>query len=154
MSTPKNRNPKPKKPYNKKRLPVFNSTFRKGHFKEYLDVDYVDQLSSKEQQWLNQFLDEYYNSYFRKGKEPLHTKEQRRQIYKDDYARRMDTMGTKFKAYESLDLDSSLNEKDTMVNDTLETAHPFNRAKRILVNSPENAVIDTIDLKRSLEDDQ
>ena len=70
----------------------------KKYVKDFVDVDYVDKLSEAEQEWLNQFLDEYYdNSFYKyKNKGYLHnTKELEKSCGTSNNVRRRDAYAIK-----------------------------------------------------------
>lgn len=58
---------------------------------EYLDYDYVTQLTDKEKEFLNKFSEEYYRAYFKKdAKKHLHKKKDRKSVYASNNARNRD----------------------------------------------------------------
>lgn len=54
-----------------------------------IDMDYIDQLSEEEKDWLNSFIEGYINADFSniKTRRIFKTKEQRRLIYRENNAR-------------------------------------------------------------------
>lgn len=58
--------------------------------KTYTAVDYTKKLNKEELKYLNQFSREFYQGYFKKGEKPLHSLEQRKQIYNESNQRRRD----------------------------------------------------------------
>lgn len=70
----------------------------KKYVKDFVDVDYVEKLTEEEKEWLNQFLDEYYDTSFYKYKEKgyLHnTEELKKSCGTLDNARRRDIYAIK-----------------------------------------------------------
>lgn len=39
---------------------------------ELIDFDYIDKLNEEEKKWLNQFVDEYINASFKRGRKRIH----------------------------------------------------------------------------------
>ena len=57
--------------------------------KEYLDIDYLNQLNPEEKEWLNKFMNETLNASFNKDNEAnlIKDKAQQKKIYNENNAR-------------------------------------------------------------------
>jgi hypothetical protein len=76
-------------------LGLKKSTHRK-HVKDFVDQDYIDQLSEDEKTWLSLFNNEYYKSFFPKGQIHLHNSlELKRAVYAAKNSRNRDLYGIK-----------------------------------------------------------
>lgn len=74
--------------------------YRQNHYKynsEYVDFDYIKDLTDEEAEWLSNFADNYYSGRFKKddSKNPIPRKERKR-AYKEAGARRRDTMSARY----------------------------------------------------------
>jgi hypothetical protein len=59
--------------------------------KEYLDFDYLDQLSEEEKTWLNKFVDEELHASFKNDKRDLNkTKDDKKRAYSNNNSRNRD----------------------------------------------------------------
>lgn len=82
--------PKKKTKRSQTKYPGLNPALNKGSIRDFLDFDYLDQLSPKDKEFLNKFATESYSADFR-GDKPLYTgKKKRRQIYRENNSRNND----------------------------------------------------------------
>src|ERR1700675_796652 len=69
--------------------PKMNTRIRQNS----IDQDYIDKLSEKEKQWLNNFMEESVGANFNhEGKKHYKTKAEKRKIYTENNARNRDIM--------------------------------------------------------------
>jgi hypothetical protein len=61
--------------------------------REYLDFDYLDQLSDKDKEFLNKFVEEELNASFKKRGNLNKTKAERREVYSANNQRNRDAFG-------------------------------------------------------------
>lgn len=76
----------------KKKYYGLSSAHTRKPARDFVDFDYIDQLSEAEKEWLNQFSREYYHNNLR-ANDPnaLHnTKEARREVYAAENRRNRD----------------------------------------------------------------
>jgi len=74
--------------------PALNPKFAPKVRKDYLDFDYLDQLSEEEKDWLNKFVDEELHASFKNDKRDLNrTKKDRRRVYSNNNSRNRDLYG-------------------------------------------------------------
>ena len=70
------------------KYPGLNKQYNSKIRQEYLDYDYIDQLSEKEKEWLNSFTEEYIAANFNHPGKTFHkTKKSKREIYNQNNAR-------------------------------------------------------------------
>jgi hypothetical protein len=58
----------------------------------YIDADYRDSLSKEDQDWYSRFLSEYYLTFNLKDDNCIHNKSYHKQLYADNYSRKMDIL--------------------------------------------------------------
>lgn len=76
---------KPKSSRKYAKYPALCKQTLRKNVREFIDFDYIDQLSEEEKVWLNQFIEEYYCGKVKKGdKDALHKSTEAR---KDCYQR-------------------------------------------------------------------
>lgn len=109
------------------KFPTLKPNANRKNLREYLDADYINQLSEKEKVFLDKFNREYYTADFRHEK-PLHKKRQRKEIYRNNNKRNADTTSY-LGSYNQL---KEVKETDSVCNST------------------EDSLIDLIDLKKKL----
>ncbi len=67
---------------NKVKYPGLNKKYTTRIRQEFLDFDYIDQLSEKDKEWLNKYVEEELNTQFKNdGTDFNITKEERKKIY-------------------------------------------------------------------------
>ena len=74
--------------------PALNPRFSPKVRKDYLDFDYLDQLSPEEKDWLNKFVDEELHASFKNDERDLNqSKEDKRRVYSNNNSRNRDLYG-------------------------------------------------------------
>lgn len=105
---------------------------------EYVDYDYIQNLSEKEKLWLNKFTEEEYRAYFNKDKKRhINKKANRKAIYNANNARNR-CVYSKAKGRKQLDFGD------------LDILHNAMEQENNLTN-PEDAIIEMIDRSREEE---
>jgi hypothetical protein len=81
----------PKKPKSKKpTLHGLEKRFTRKYARDFLDLDYVDQLSPEEARWMDKFCREFYQNTFKRDGTDLQDDEQRRECYRVTNSRNRD----------------------------------------------------------------
>jgi hypothetical protein len=74
--------------------PALNPRFAPKVRKDYLDFDYLNQLSPEEKDWLNKFVDEELHASFKNDERDLNkTQEEKRRVYSNNNSRNRDLYG-------------------------------------------------------------
>lgn len=108
---------------------------------EYLDYDYLDQLSPKELDWLNRFTEEHLNGNFEhKGTKLVKGKKKRREIWRENNSRNRCIQSSK-RATGFL----QLTDKPTELVERIEEKF----MSSVMTNHTEDALIDSIDKSRT-----
>jgi hypothetical protein len=72
-------------------FPNLQKKFHNLNVHEFLDYDYIGQLSTEEKKWFDKFNEEYYRAYFnKKTNKHVHKKAQRKEVYSANNARNRD----------------------------------------------------------------
>lgn len=94
------------------KYPALDPSYMPKVRQEFLDIDYLNQLSPKEKEWLNKFMEEHLNASFKNNKTDLtKTKEQKKKIYNQNNARNRDLYAIS-KANGLLQLESSASKRE------------------------------------------
>jgi hypothetical protein len=132
-----------KKRRDKVKYPGLNKQYTTRIRQEYLDMDYIDQLSEDDKKWLNRFFEEELNSQFKNDGTDLNkTKEERKKIYDRNNAQNRDLYGSlknkdnKFKNNKLVNIDSIAGELEIELSEEL---HP---------KAIEDAYIEFLDYKQ------
>jgi hypothetical protein len=73
---------------------MFNKHYTSRVRQEFLDIDYLDQLSDKEKQFLHSFLEEYLGGNFQhSGKQLIKSKKKMRELWRENNSRNRDLYG-------------------------------------------------------------
>lgn len=123
------------------KYPALDPKFMPKVRREYLDIDYLDQLSDEEKEWLNKFMDESLNASFKNdGRDKIQDKDSKRKVYSENNARNRDLY--------------SIAKASGLVSDAIDDnrPHPQN-SHSDKYNLTEDAMIAELDKKHSEEDD-
>lgn len=124
----------------KEKYATFNVARQVANRREQLEVDYLDKLSDKEKEWLNQFQEEEVITNFSKPPKFNKKKEEQRLLYRKNNARNRDLYG-KAKVTNTLDYYGSGMEMETKLN--YQTNDPASSG------SMEEAMVELISYRRS-----
>lgn len=79
----------------KAKYPGLEKRFTSRIRQEYLDYDYLDKLSDKDKEWLNNFTEEYLGANFKHPGKKMHKrKREQRELYNNNNARNRCAYGT------------------------------------------------------------
>ncbi len=113
----------------KQKYPALVKKFNSRVRQEYLDFDYLDQLTDEQKEWLNKFTEEELNASFKNDETDFNQdKEEKRKIYNKNNARNRCLYGqvkNKVGATKMLNYEDSTNlidEKNTVSDDYIEDA--------------------------------
>jgi hypothetical protein len=76
----------------------------RAYVKDFVDFDYIGELSDVELEWLHKFSREYYDDRFYPDGQNLHNREQRQACHRTSHARRRDVFNGRT-MFESTDTD-------------------------------------------------
>ena len=93
---------------------ALNRAAVRPYVKDFVDFDYLDQLSPEELEWLNKFSSEYYDDRFGKDGNNLHNREQRQACHRTSHARRRDIYNgyTSFETTDTDEIEQTKSEED------------------------------------------
>lgn len=128
-------------PRDKEKYPALNPKRAVGNRRELLEIDYLDQLSEKDKDWLNRFNEEFViANYQHKGKKIDKSKKARKASYDRNNARNRCT-------YTKAKVTGLLN--NTPTEEYLTAA--IDNKHRKTVSNMEDVLIETIDMKARLK---
>ena len=81
----------------REKFPGLSPNCHYSNAREFVDIDYSDQLSDKDAEWLANFLDNYYKGRF-KADDNLNPIKDRKEVWRRSHARRRDFMSGRFKS--------------------------------------------------------